>query len=119
MISVVVFFYSNTLKSMLVYYSVTDMGCFIDFSDAATRAKTMRGNGITTFLLHVAQCITFRQKNIVTATHISKASLKSFYSRLGSKVITDLTTSPHFKEACKNFKYESGKSKALQKKPLA
>ena len=61
MISVVVFFYSNTLKIILVYYAVTDMGCFDDYSDAAPRAKTMRGDCITTFLLHVAQCITFHQ----------------------------------------------------------
>ena len=61
MISVVVFSYSNTLQSMLVDYAVTDMGCFDDYSDAAPRAKTMRGNGITTFLLHVAQCITLNQ----------------------------------------------------------
>ena len=62
MISVVVFLYSNTLKSMLVVYALTDIGCFDDYSDADTRVKTMRGNVITTFLLHVAQCITFCQK---------------------------------------------------------
>ena len=73
MISGVVFLYSNTLKSMLVDYEVTEMGCFDDDSDADTRAKTTRGNGITTFLLNVAQCITFRQTNIVTATLIYKA----------------------------------------------
>ena len=61
MISVVVFFYSDTLKSMCVDYAVTDMGCFGVYSDAAPRAKTMRGNGITKFLLHVAQCITLGQ----------------------------------------------------------
>ena len=56
------------------------MGCFDDYSDAAPRARTMRGNGITTFILHVAQCITFCKKNkIVTATLIVKALLKSFY----------------------------------------
>ena len=60
MISVVVFYYSNTLKSMLVYNAATEMGCFGDYSDAAPRDKTMRGNGITTFLLHGDQCITFR-----------------------------------------------------------
>ena len=49
MISVVVFFYSNTLKIMLVDYAVTYMGCFDDYSDADTRAKTMRGNDITHF----------------------------------------------------------------------
>ena len=59
MISVVVFFYSNTLQSVLVDYAVTEIGCFDDYYDAAPRAKTMRGNSITTFLLHVAQCITF------------------------------------------------------------
>ena len=31
MISVVVFFYPNTLKSMLVDYSVTEMSCFDDY----------------------------------------------------------------------------------------
>ena len=62
MISVIVFYYSSTLQIMLVDYTVTDMGNFDDFSDAAPRAKSMRGNGITTFLLHVAQCITFNQK---------------------------------------------------------
>ena len=76
MILVVVFFYSNTLKIMLVDYAVTEMGCFDDYLDSSPRAKTMRGNGITTFLLHVAQCITFRQNNIVTATLISEALLK-------------------------------------------
>ena len=39
---VVVFFYSNTLKSMLVDYEVTDMGFFDDYSDAVPRAKNMR-----------------------------------------------------------------------------
>ena len=47
---------------MLVDYSVTEMGCFDDYLDAAPHAKAMRLNGITTFILHVAQCITFRQK---------------------------------------------------------
>ena len=61
MISAVVFFYSNTPESMLVDYAVTEMGCFDDYSDAAPSAKTMRVNGITTFLLHVAQFITFYQ----------------------------------------------------------
>ena len=42
MIAVVVFFSSNTLKSILVDYAVTDMGCFDKYSDAAPRAKTLR-----------------------------------------------------------------------------
>ena len=118
MISVVVFFYSNTFKIMLVDYAVTEMGFFDDYLDAAPRAKTVRVNCITTFLLHVAQCITFRQTNIFTALLLAETSLKSFYSRLGFNVIKDFATSYHFKEACKQFNHESGKSKALQKKTI-
>ena len=62
MISVVEFFYSNTLKSMLEDYAVTEMGCFDDYSYAAPRAKTIRRNGITKFILHVSQCINFHKK---------------------------------------------------------
>ena len=115
-ISVVLFFYSNTPKIVLVDYAITEMGCFDDYLYAAPRAKTMPVNGISTFILHVAQCITFRQTNIVTATLISEALLKSFYSRLGFKVIKDFATSPNFEDACKRFNYESVKSNALQKK---
>ena len=118
MISVVVFFYSNTLKSMLVDYAVTEMGCFDDYLDAAPRAKTMRGNGITIFLLQVALCITFNQTKFVTAKLIAKARLKSLYSRLGFKVIKDFATSNNFEKARKQFHYESGKSKAFQKKTI-
>ena len=57
MVLVVLFYYSNKLQSMLVDYSVTDMGCFGDYLDAVPHAKTMRGNGITTFLLYIYQCI--------------------------------------------------------------
>ena len=78
---------------MLVDYEVTEMVCFDDDSDADTRAKTTRGNGITTFLLNVAQCITFRQTNIVTAKLIAEVLLRSFYSRLGFKVIKYFATS--------------------------
>ena len=82
------------------------MGCFDDYSDAATCAKTMRVNGIPIFLLHVAQCITFRQTNIFTATLIVDSSLESFYSRLGFKVTKDFATFPHFEEARKRFNYQ-------------
>ena len=75
-ISVVVFFYSNTLKSMLEYYLVTEMSCFDDYLDAAPCAKTMRVNGSTTFILHVSQCITFHKTYLVTSTFFSEASLK-------------------------------------------
>ena len=76
MISVVVFSSSNKLQSIFVDYAVTDMGCFGEYSDAAPHYKTMRGYGITIFLLHVAKCITFSQTNIVTETLISEALLK-------------------------------------------
>ena len=56
MISVVVFFNSNALKSMLVDYAITEVSCFDDYSYAAPRAKTMGGNGVSTFLLQVYQC---------------------------------------------------------------
>ena len=72
MISVVVFFYLNKLKPKLVDPVVIYMGCFDDYLYAATRAKTMRGNGITTFLLHVAQCITFNQNKFVIEKLIAK-----------------------------------------------
>ena len=115
MISVIVFSNSDTLKSMLVDYAVIEISRFDGYLDAATRAKTIRGNGINNFILHVSQCITFDQTKVFTATLISKARLKSLYSRLCFKVIRDFATSPNFKKACKQFHYESGKSKALQK----
>ena len=62
MISIVVFSYSETLESMLVEYAATGMGFLGDYLDAAPKGKIIRGNGITTFLLHVAQCIIFNQK---------------------------------------------------------
>ena len=65
MISVVVFFYSNTLIIMFVDYSVIEMVLFDDYLDAAPRAKKMRGNCITTFLLHFFQCITFHLKKVL------------------------------------------------------
>ena len=62
MISVVVFSYSETLESMLVDYAVTEMSSLDDDSNSAPQGKSMRGNGITTFLLHVAQCIILNKK---------------------------------------------------------
>ena len=118
MISVVVFSYSNTIRIMLVDYALTDMGCFDDYSDAAPRAKTMRINGITNFILHVSQCITFNQTTFVTETLISEARLKSSYSGSDLKVIKYFATSPNFEKACKRFHYESGKSKALHKQTI-
>ena len=104
---------------MLVDYAVTEMGFLDYYSDAATQDKSMRGNGIATFPLHVAQCTTFNQTNRNKTTLIANASLKSFYSRLRFKVINDFANSPNIEEARKQFHYESGKSKADQKKLLA
>ena len=59
MISVVVFSYSETLENMLVDYAVTEMGSLDDYLDTAPQGKSMRVNGVTTFLLHIAQCIIF------------------------------------------------------------
>ena len=71
------------------------------YLDAAPHAKTIRGNGITNFILHVSQCIIVNKMKFVRATLISKAWLKSLYSRFGFKVIQDFATSPTFEEARK------------------
>ena len=96
---------------MLVEYAVIEMGFLNNYSDASPQGKSMRGNGITTFLLYVSQCI-ISNKNRVKTALIADALLKSFYSRLGFKVIKDFSNSPNFEEARKRFHYESGKSKA-------
>ena len=61
---------------MLVDYAVTDIDCFDDNSDAAPQSRTIMGNGITAFILHGAQCITFNQ-TIFLGTIIVEAQLKS------------------------------------------
>ena len=63
MIPVVVFSYSETLESMFVEYSATEMGFLDDYLDADPDHKIIRGNGVTTFLLHLAQCIIFNEAN--------------------------------------------------------
>ena len=78
----------------------------------------MRVDGINTFLLHVSQCITFHQTKLVTATLIAETSLKSFYSRLGFKIIKYFATSPNLEVSHKQFHYESVKSEALQRKTI-
>ena len=72
------------------------MFCFDDYSDVALHDKTMRGDFITTFLLHVAQCIAPNQTKFVTALIIAVARLKSLYLRLGLKVIEEFATYPNF-----------------------
>ena len=77
-ISVVVFSYKK-VRSMLIDCAVIEMGCSNDYSDAVPRVKTIRGNVITNFLLHVDQSITFNQTEFVTETLISEARLKLLY----------------------------------------
>ena len=72
------------------------MGFLDYYSDADTNHKSIRENGITTFLFHVAQCILFCLTNCVKKILIANASLKSFYSRLGFTVIKDFATSTTF-----------------------
>ena len=103
---------------MLVEYAATGMGFLDDYSDADPNHKSIRVNGITTFLFHVAQCILFCLTNCVKTILISDASLKSFYSRLGFTVIKDLVTSTTFEAASSRFHYEKGKSKAEQKQTI-
>ena len=59
MISVVVFSYLETLKSMLVEYAATEMGFLDEYSDADPNHKRIRGNGITTFLFHIGNKYSF------------------------------------------------------------
>ena len=66
---------------MLVDYAVTEMGFFDDYWGAAPRTKKTRGSNITTFILHISQCITLNEKKFVTATLIDNARFNSFYSR--------------------------------------
>ena len=81
---------------MLVEYAATEMGSLDDYLDAAPKGKIIRGNFITTFILHIAQCTIFNQTNRVKTTLIANALLNSFYSRLGFMVIKDFAKSPHF-----------------------
>ena len=111
MISVVVFSYSETLKSMLIEYAATQMGFLDDYSDADPNHKIIRRNGITTFLFHAAQFIIFNITNHVKTIVIANVSLKKFYSRLGFSVIKDFATSTPFESARRRFHYDTGKSK--------
>ena len=68
--------------------------------------------------MHVAQCIIFNQTNCVKTIIIAYASLNSFYSRLGFKVLKDFVTSNNSEEARSQFHYEKGKYKAGKKKTI-
>ena len=65
MISVLVFSYSETLKSMLVQYAATEKGFLDNYSDADPNQKSIRGNSITKFLFHVSQCVLFHIKIVL------------------------------------------------------
>ena len=89
---------------------------FVDYySDADTNHKSIRVNGITTYIFHVSQCIIFCLTNYVKTILIANDSLKTFYSRLGFTVIKDFATSTTFEAARSRFHYETGKSKAYHK----
>ena len=115
----VFFSYSEILESMLVDYAATEMGSLHDYSDAAPKGEIIRGNGITTFLLHVSQYKIFNQTNRVKTILIADALLKSFYSILGFKVIKDFATSNNFEEDHQKFHYDLTKSKVDQKNLLS
>ena len=94
------------------------MGFLDCYYDDDPNHKSIRGNGITTFLLHVSQCIIFNQTNCVKTILIANASLKLFYSRLVFTVIKDFATSTTFEAARSRFHYEKGKCKAEQKQTI-
>ena len=102
----------------MVEYVSTEIGFLDDYSDADPNHKSIRGNGITTFLFHVAQCIILNLTNCVKTILIAKASLKSFDSRLVFTVIKDFATSTNFEVTCSRFHYEKGNSKAEQKETI-
>ena len=103
---------------MLFEYAATEMGFLDDYSDADPNHKSIRGNGITKFLLQVSQYIISNQTNSVKTIIIADASLKSFFSRLGFTVIKDFATSTNFEEARSRFNYDTGKYKLEQKKTI-
>ena len=88
------------------------------YSDADPNHKSIRGNGITTFLFHVAQCIILNLTNHVKTILIANVSLKKFYSRLGLSVIKYLETSTTFEAARRRFNYDTGKSKEDETKTI-
>ena len=103
---------------MIIEYAATEMVFLDDYSDADPNHKSIRGNGITTFLFHVSQCIIFNIINQVKTILIANVSLKTFYSRLGFSVIKDVATSTTSEAAMRQFHYETGKSKEDEIKPI-
>ena len=60
---------------MLIEYAATEMGFLDDYSDADPNHKSIRGNGITAYLFHVAQCILFCLTNSVQTILIANVSV--------------------------------------------
>ena len=54
------------------------MGFLNDYLDADPDHKIIRGNGITTFILHVSKCIIFNQTNRVKTIINVNASFNHF-----------------------------------------
>ena len=92
------------------------MGFLGDYPDADPNHKSIRLNGITTFLLHVAHCIIFDQTKRVKTILIDNASLKSFYSRLGFKVIKDFENLLILKRLASDFIMSQENLKQIRKK---
>ena len=88
---------------MLVEYAATEMGFLDDYYDADPNHKSIRGNGITTFLFHVSQCIIFNPTNHVKTILIANVSLKKFYPRLGFTVNKDFAASITFEADAADF----------------
>ena len=59
---------------MLIEYAATEMSFFDYYSDADPNHKSIRGNGITTFLFHVSQCIIINLTNHVKTILIANIS---------------------------------------------
>ena len=95
------------------------MGFLDDYYDADPNHKSIRVNGITTFLFHVSKCIISNLTNHVKTILIANVSLKKIYSRLGFTVIKDFVTSTTFEEARRRFHYETENLKQIRKKLLA
>ena len=96
---------------MLIEYAATGMGFCDDYYDADPNHKSIRGNGNTTFLFHVDQCIIFNLTNQVKTIRIANVLLKKFYSRLGFSVLKYFVTSTTFEAARRRFHYDTRKSK--------
>ena len=84
-----------------------------------TTCQKMRANGITTFILHVSQCITFNKTKFVAATLIAEAPLKSLYSRLVSRWLKMLRHLLVSKRLANDFVMSKQNPKYFRNKKLA